>query len=341
MSESDLAARLEGLSGAIFPAYVLYAAVDLGVFEQLRAPCTVPELAQRSRATVDGTLRLVRALAALDLVRLEGGVVAAAPGALELLGAGARSIAPVLRHHRHQLAPLLARLPAALRGEGSQLAAWEFARSPPAESAYLELARHPEQLEDFLLAMDHASRGVGADLAARVELREVRRMVDLGCGGGVVARELLAACPELRIESFDLAEAAERARDASTRAGLEARHVVRAGDLLSGVAARDADAALLSAVLADWGPAERARILATALEVLAPGGLLVVSETLLDDDALGPPKAAMFSLLMLLAMRGDQLGAAQLSRELLAAGFEAPTVLRGGPRDVVLARKPR
>lgn len=340
MSEGELAARLEGLAGAIFPAYVLFAAVDLGVFEQLAAPCTVQELAERVGATPDGTLRLVRALAALELVRVEGGVVAPAPGVLALLGAGPSSIAPVLRHHRHQLAPLLGRLPAAIRGEGSQLAAWAFACSPPAESAYLELAHHPEQLEDFLLAMDHASRGVGRDLASRVDLGAVRRLVDLGCGGGVVARELLAALPELRVESFDLAEAAERARVASTRAGFEGRHVVRAGDLLAGVAARDADAALLSAVLADWGPTERARILATAREVLAPGGLLVVSETLLDDHGQGPPKAAMFSLLMLLAMRGDQLGAAQLSSELVAAGFEAPTVLRGGPRDLVLARRP-
>jgi predicted O-methyltransferase YrrM len=333
-----LASRLDDLLGAVLPAYVVFAAVELRFFEHLDEPRTIADLARRSGATQDGALRLARALAALGLLRFEGEHLVAATDARAVLGIGPVSVAPIVRHHQRHLAPLLARLPAAVRGEGSQVAAWPFADRPLADTAYLELARHPSDLADFLDAMDRASRGVGTDLCGRVDLSGVRLLVDLGCGGGAVARELLAAHPALVVESYDLEATCEVARARSSAAGFGSRHSIRAGDLVRGVGRREADAVLLSAVLADWSSAERRRILAGARATLAPGGLLIVSETLLDDDERGPPKAAMFSLIMLLAMRGDQLSARQLVVELEQAGFTEPTVLRGGPRDLIVAR---
>lgn len=215
--------------------------------------------------------------------------------------------------------------------------AWPFARAPLEAHPYAELAKNAEEYATFLEAMGDASRGVGDGIARLVPLSG--HLVDLGGGGGDVARDLLRAAPSLTVESFDLAPARDFAARRTEREGLASRHVVRVADVRVDVPTRDADAVLLSAVLADFPASERAQILATARRCLKPGGVLLVSETLLDDDQRGPVRAAILSVVLLAAMRGDQLSAACIRSELQEAGFIEIVVHRGEPRDLVVARR--
>lgn len=337
----EAAAEIERLAMSYLPAFVLFAAVDLGIFDELDVPRTIEELAARTGATIDGMGRLCRALASLGFLTLGHERVEAKPASRDVLSkSGARSIAATIAQHQRQVAPLMFRLPNAVRGGGSQHAAWAFASSDVEPTAYAELAKHPAELETFLSAMDRSSAGVGAVLARELEELGVRKLVDLGCGGGAVARDALAALPSLTVESFDLPEVVQIALARSQALHLDHRHSVRQGNILAGVDARDADGVLLSAILADWNEEERARVLASAKRVLRPGGHIFVSETLLDDDRAGPPGAAMLSLVMLVAMRGDQLSGKQLSAELERAGFVDVRVRRGAPRDLAIASLP-
>ncbi|MBL8743490.1 MAG: methyltransferase domain-containing protein, partial [Myxococcales bacterium] len=307
--------------------------------DHLETSATVDELAERVGATPEGIRRLCRVLGTMGLLRMSGDRIEASVDALAALSRqGERSIADVLLHHRRQLAPLFAELTRAVRTGRAQHAAWPFVTGAPADGAYAELVRHPGELATFLTAMDHASAGVGRAMVPSLRQRYVRRLVDFGCGGGAVARELLVAMPELVIESYDLAPVAAIASERSRTAGLTGRHRISEGDIFAGIDARDADGVLLSAILADWSRAERAAILENARRILRPGGHVFISETLLDDDRAGPASAAMFSLVMLLAMRGDQLSFGELRAELSEAGFVEVTVQRGGPRDLVVAR---
>jgi hypothetical protein len=105
------------------------------------------------------------------------------------------------------------------------------------------------------------------------------------------------------------------------------------------VGAREAGAVLLSGVLADFPRSERRMILANARGVLSATGLILISETLLDDDGSGPPRAALISLVLLAAMRGDQLCARELREDLAESGFDDVAVHRIAPRDLVVARR--
>ncbi|WP_394824733.1 methyltransferase [Pendulispora albinea] len=339
-AETALTSLLEETATGYMAASVLFAAVELGLIDALAEPCTVEELAQRTGATADGLARLCRVLAGMGLLHREGNrFLAPAPLRAVLGEQGDASIAAVLRHHHRHVAPLLSRLAEGVRSGKPQHAAWRFASAPPAEAPYAELARHPDEYATFLAAMDHASRGVGDAIVRTVDLSAVRSLVDLGGGGGQVARELLGALPLVRIEGFDVAAACSFARARSAAAGFSERHTVAPGDLLDECPVRDADAVLLSAILADWTSSERAIILRRAYDALRPGGRLLVSETLLDDDRRGPPKPAMLSLVMLVAMRGDQLTESELRAELAAAGFSSVRVHRMAPRDLVVAHR--
>ena len=95
----------------------------------------------------------------------------------------------------------------------------------------------------------------------------------------------------------------------------------------------------MSAILADHSRDERIALLGHAHRALRPGGKVLVSETLLDADRCGPPKAALLSVLTLAVTRGDQLSWPQLREELVAAGFEQLEMHRAAPRDLVVGVK--
>lgn len=338
-ARSDTARKIEDLLTGYVPAAVLFATVEVGLFDALAEPRTLHELARQLGASEDGIARLCRVLATLGFVRFEGDRVAADPDARDALGsAGAASLVDVVLHHRRHILPPLLSLGDAVTTGLPQHGRWSFLDGvPPSGPPYEALSRHPEEYRAFVSAMDRGSLGVGRDIADRIDLRDARRLVDLGCGGGVVARELLRALPLLRVESFDLPAACDVARGRTQDELLGDRHTITAADLLRGVPARDADVVLLSAILADFPREERRLLLGRARASLRPDGRLLVSETLVDDDRRGPPKAVLFSLLLLAATRGDQLSEADLRADLEATGFAIVHVHRGGPRDLVEA----
>jgi SAM-dependent methyltransferase len=338
---TTLAGRIEDLTRAYVPAMAVFAAVDLGLFDALAEPTTIAALAVRLAATEDGVARLCRALAALGLVELAGTQVAAVPEARTLLArSGAASLADVVHHHHRQLLPPLLHLADAVRTGRPQHAAWPFAITPVAGAPYDELARHPSEVAAMVAAMDHDSATVGTAIAGMIDLRDARLLADVGCGGGAVARELLRALPGLRVASFDRGAACEVARARSQAAGLAERHTVADRDARDGIPITGADAVLLSAILADFPAGERLEILRQARAALRPGGRVLISETLLDRDRRGPPKAALLSLLTLAVTTGDQLSGDQLHAELAEAGFIDTTTHPGTPRDLVVAVRP-
>ena len=155
--------RIDELAAGYLPALVLFTATELALFEAIASvegPCSLVELAQRIHATLDGTTRLCRALAALELLALDDGHVRLTADAEALIGEAAAPLRAMLTVHRRHLLPPLTRLAQAVRTGTPQHAAWPFASIPIAETPYDELARHPAELRTLALAMDHGSVGV-------------------------------------------------------------------------------------------------------------------------------------------------------------------------------------
>lgn len=339
-SREDVETLVRRLTSDLLPASVVFAAVELRVFDHLREPVGVAALAEATGISVDAATRLGRGLLHLGLVTIAEGRVSATEGARAVLASDApSSLAPIVAFQHRQLLPMLLHLADAARTGSPQHAAWPFADAPPALQPYDELAKHPAEARAFLETMDDASRGVGIAIAETGILDHATSLLDVGGGGGRVARELLRTLPKLSIESIDGAPACDLATQRSSEEGLAGRHRCIARDFRSESLGEGWDAVLLSAILADWPEDERALLLSKAAGALRRGGLLIVSETLFDDDRSGPPAAAMLSLVMLAAMRGDQLSARELSNELSRAGFVGVEVVRARPRDIVWARR--
>jgi hypothetical protein len=150
--------------------------------------------------------------------------------------------------------------------------------------------------------------------------------------------------PNLRATVFDLPPVCEIASTKVVAAGSQDRIAVSPGDFLADPELPAGyDVMLLSMIMHHWTPEQDLAILRKCFAALPPGGRIVISELLVNDDKTGPPAAALMSLNMLVEAAGRNYTAAEYERWLHATGFvdvqmvsfEAP-----GANGAVLARKP-
>lgn len=215
----------------------------------------------------------------------------------------------------------------------------------PDEQAHLFDSEDPELLALFWEAMHSLSTLTARELGAHVDLSASTALLDVGGGSGAYDIELCRRYPNLRATVFDLPPVCDIASEKIEAAGEEERIAVAPGDFLADPELPAGhDVVLLSMIMHDWAPEQDLAILRKCFAALPPGGRIVISELLVNDEKTGPPAAALMSLNMLVeTVGGRNYTAAEYEEWLRATGFvdvqtvsfEAP-----GANGAVLARKP-
>lgn len=294
------------------------AAVDTGLLDALADGARSVE--QLAEATGAEDLPLLRAL--LQVLGIEG-LLKLDDDTATLTPRGERLVAdPVARAAYSAFADfhtgLYRDLPGQLRGGSGRD---DVARRA---EAIADLSRMMQPFVESLLRREARSRGV-------------RRVLDVGCGSGLLLATILEACPEAQGTGVELdPAAAELARTNLARAGLDARATVVTGDVRGDVLDQGAayDLVLLANVIYYVPLHERVALLRSLRHALAPEGALIVVTTALIDN--------LFSRHFDLLLRAQQ-GAMELpDMEVLAgqledAGFRPRSPVRVAPGEPLMA----
>ncbi|WP_411139633.1 methyltransferase [Streptomyces sp. x-80] len=315
-------------------------ATDLGLFTELSgSSTTVPRFAERHGIDERPAELLLTACTALGLLHLDdSGTYTNTALSQEFLVRGKPYyfggwVAVVDRHEY----PAYLKLGDSLRG--NYPVTWDAERQ---ESLFAP--DDPVMMEFFWEGMYALSAFSARRVAEKLDFTAIRRVLDVGGGGGAFAVELCRHHPGLRVTIFDQPFVCDLTRPRIATAGLEDRIPLVAGDFFADRLPEGHDTVLLSNILHDWSEADARRILAVCADALPADGTLIICESFVGDDKRGPAPAALMSLNMLVETWGRNYTAAEYTSWLREVGLRTERVLPldGAPTTAALvARKVR
>lgn len=296
---------------------VLYASVELGVLQALRAgPLSRTELQQRCALTPASARVLLEATDDLGLTETRRGGC----HGLGLLGAALFGNAAVLRMIEHQplfyadLAQPIALL-RRTRADGALATHWGYA-GHASRHTLSEL-----QVDSYTSLMSQTQPLVAEDLLHAYDFARHRCVLDVGGGDGTFLCRLASHVPALQLMLFDLPAVAQLARARLSTAGLAQRCQIHGGDFLSEPLPAGADAISLVRVLHDHDDPAALLLLQAAHAALQPGGRLIIAEPMRALPG-SVPSAAIYLSFYLLAMgQGRVRSVTELALLLQSAGF--------------------
>ena len=181
----------------------------------------------------------------------------------------------------------------------------------------------PDYRKRFTWAMHHRSLDVAPHVAARIDLRGARTLLDLGGGPGTYALELLKTNPTLRATVADRAPALEVAKEIAAKVRHGRRMSYLPLDFLTQPIPGRYDVIWFSNVLHIYSPQENQRLFRNMAAALEPRGRLIIQDAfLLDKHGLYPQEANLFAVTMLLFTDGGNTYRADETADWLRrAGF--------------------
>lgn len=313
----------------------LFAALHFGVFTHLKnGPMTSEELAKKTGLHPQRCQTLLTAVAALKLVSVDDGVYANSPAAEAFLVKGAKyDFGDYLRLQvDRQMYGLLDQITDALADELPE----------SATASYAEWFSDPEQARIYSESQHAGSLGPARGLARDLDLSDKRRLLDVGGGTGAYAITLCAAFPELTATIVDFPNVAAVGEEYIEQAGLSDRIAYRRGNALETEWPRDQDVILMSYLFSGVPDTSHEGLIARALDHLAPGGLLLIHDFVVDADGVGPKNAALWQLQhTAFTPHARSLDDAWLAKALRSAGFRSVTVRPMIPDMTMLAQGTR
>ena len=295
---------------------VLIAAIELDLFTAIgTSPWTVPDLAREMKVSERGLAILCRNLAMAGVLKKQG-----ATYRNSRLGATALNA-----HH------------SAYRGDYLRLITshWtDWGRLLESVKTGLPLdhdePEEPDYRRRFTWAMHHRTLETAPKIAAQINLRGARTLLDLGGGPGTYAMAFLAKNPTLSATVCDRPAALDVAKEIASTHTAGARLSYLPLDLLTEAIPGSYDVIWYSNVLHIYSPQENQALFRRALISLNPGGRLLIQDAFLHDrEGLLPEEASLFAVSMLLFTdRGNTYSSAETRAWLTDAGFERIKALR-------------
>ena len=307
--------RLNRIAGGYTDAKVLLAAAQLRVFDHLRAGACAAEVAEAIGGGRRGVEILLDALVALEIVDKDGDVYTnrreVEPS---MVSDGPTHFASLLRH-RNRCLRKWAFLEETILG-----------REPDLSFLQRRVREEPADNDDFIRAMFAVSHERVGSVADHLDLAGVRALADIGGGPGHYLAELARRCPDAAPYLCDLPPTLDVAARllAGTPEGERIRLVP--WDVYEEPPPAELpplDLAFVSMLVHSEPPEANEAFLGRLFGRMAPGGRVVIHESVVEEGRTAPKAAALFSVNMLAMTQGGRsYTAAEIGAWGRAAGFD-------------------
>ncbi|MFI8849162.1 methyltransferase [Streptomyces sp. 891-h] len=161
---------------------------------------------------------------------------------------------------------------------------------------YQRLSGNPRLESVFYRYMKSWSELANEHLVRTLDLTHARRLLDCGGGDAVNAIALARHNPALEVTVLEIPASAGMTSDRIAAAGLSDRVVVRPCDMFADPFPTGVDCVLFAHQLVIWTPEQNTALLRKAYAALAPGGRVVVFNSMSNDEGDGPLVAALDSV---------------------------------------------
>ncbi len=273
-------------SSAYWRGCSLQAGVRLGIFTIIHdRQLSAAEIAATLHADPRGTEYLLNALTAMALLVKDEDMYSNTSAASRYLNKESSAyIGHIVLHHHHIL-------------DGwAQLDEVVKTGAPVATRSYGEEVER----ESFLMGMFNLAMAIAPEVASQIDLSGRRRLLDLGGGPGTYAIHFCLANPQLNAVIYDRPTTQPFAMETVESFNLSDRISFAGGDIITDPLREGSyDVAWLSHLLHSNGPEQCRQIIDKTVASMAPDGMIIIHEFILDNSKDGPEFPALFSLNML------------------------------------------
>jgi SAM-dependent methyltransferase len=261
---------------------VVTVAARTGLLTRLaECPATPADVASDLGLNELATAKVVRSLAAIGILEGDGDLYRVVD-----------SLAPLLRSSPFEITPFIEHSHSMYDSWGENLEPW--LRGEPWGTG----DRDPEQLRRFGAAMRAMGSQIAQRFAERLEVGDVRTMLDLGGGFGQYSAAMCARHPELRSTVLDIPPVVELARVELADTALDGRIDFVGGDYLSTDVGGRYDLVLLANILHQETPPRAEGLVRRAVSAVGHGGHVAVVDFQIDDEQRAHPFGTLFAINM-------------------------------------------
>ena len=306
------------ITGGFRASRVVMTANNLGVFDHVGKGVAAPELVKVLNTDPRATEILLDALAALGLLRKSRGIYRLTATAKQFLLPESPWYQGDMLRHLDTLWKNWSGLDEVVR------------TGMPNRSG----GRHHDV---FIRAMHNNAVLRAANVLKAIDLRGVKRALDLGGGPGTYGIAL--AKRGIEVVLFDLPNTVEIANDMIRQAGVK-NVAFQGGDFHFDDIGSGYDLVLLSQVLHSHSPVENRALLGKVYDALAPKGTAAIHEFALAEDHASPVPGALFSVNMLVnTAEGRSYSPGEITGWLTKVGFGRIKKIVLGDTVVMTGRK--
>ncbi len=319
------------VSRGYWESRAILTAVELGIFETLgRRKLSAKVVAKRVEAEERGVELLLNCLAGMGVLEKSGSSFAIPKPMLPHLTEGPESALGMLHHHA-----------VLWENWGRMTEIVRKGKTTPSRSSF---RRGPKEAKAFTMAMRAGALRLAPGVAAELNLKGRKHLLDLGGGPGVYAAYMARANPGLRVTVVDLPNVAHVGEEITREyPDVKNRITFFAADLDRDPLPEDADSAFLSHVIHGQSEEEVRALFVRVAAALPKKGLFIVRDFFTGPDHTTPPSTSLFALNMLVnTTAGRTYSSAEVSTWLKEAGFATASFRRSKAApdaDYVLARR--